>query len=320
MNILTIWVWAFGFAILKLLWDNNNSNNKITWYCIDENIVSSINSTREHAYFFKWYKLPECIEVVWNLKNPGLYDLIIIAVPSKFVRSVIGDIKWQIKPWVIILNLAKWINNENLKTLWETIKEDLWEFNYKYASLSGWMIAEELVSWAPLWADIWVEDTETWELLKNLFKNKNLNINITSDVKNIELYGSLKNIMAILSGYYTWKGHSLSTIWKYLSEYYEELKEIIFELWWNKNINFWDYSLWWDIIATCFWNSRNREFWELLWKWFIKKDALEKMKQENKYVEWYETLKAVYQMIKDKPWFEMTKDLYNKIFIEVPWK
>jgi glycerol-3-phosphate dehydrogenase len=151
-------------------------------------------------------------------------------------------------------------------------------------------------------------------VLKNLFESKNMSINISSDIKNIELYWSLKNIMAILSGYYTWKWYSLSTLWKYLSEFYNELKDIIWELWWNKNLNFWDYSLGWDIIATCFWNSRNREFWELLWKGLSLDQAIGKMKEEKKYVEGYEMLKTLYKRIEDKPWFGITKKLYKIVF------
>lgn len=314
MNILTIWVWAFGFAIIKLLWENNKNNNSITGYCIDEKIVDSLNKSREHAYFFKWHKLPENIKIIWELKSIENYDLIIIAIPSKFIKSVISEIKNKLKKWVIILNLAKWINNESLKTIWETLEEELLGIDYNYATLSGWMIAEELVCWVPLWADIWVSDKHIWNMLKELFETEYMHINLSKDIKNIELYGSLKNIMAIISWYYTWKWYSLSTIWKYLSEYYKELKEIIWELWWNKNIDFWDYSLWWDIIATCFWNSRNREFWELLWKWLTKKEAMEEMKKNNRYVEWYETLKSVHNKIKDKTWFEMTKKMYKIVF------
>ena len=136
---------------------------------------------------------------------------------------------------------------------------------------------------------------------------------IREDILNIELYWSLKNIMAIMVWYYEWKWNCKSTIWYYIVEFYSEMKEIIKLYWGSWNLDFSYYSLWWDIVATCFWNSRNKYFWKLLWEGKNIENILDILKKENKHAEWYETLKAVYWIIKDKEWFEISKKMYSLI-------
>jgi glycerol-3-phosphate dehydrogenase len=97
----------------------------------------------------------------------------------------------------------------------------------------------------------------------------------------------------------------------------EELKDLIVLLWWEKDINFSDYALGWDLITTCFWNSRNRYFWKLLWSWKTLEETLEIFKQENKIAEGYETMKWVYNLIKDKKGFKEIKRVYKKLKITV---
>ena len=185
----------------------------------------------------------------------------------------------------------------------------MWKKDYTYSVLSGGMIASDVVEWLPLGADMWIEDFKIWEQIKTLLQNKNLKITIRKDYKNIELYGSLKNVLAILLWYYEWKWYKESTLWKYLVEYLLEMEELIKLFWWNPKLDFSYYSLGSDIIASCFGNGRNRYLWNIIWSWTDVSYALKRLKEENKHAEWYETLKWIYGMIKDKDWFKLTKRL-----------
>jgi glycerol-3-phosphate dehydrogenase len=218
-----------------------------------------------------------------------------------------------LKVWVTILNLAKWIDIRNNLTISQLIKKEFRDFEYNYAILSWWMIAEEVVKWKKIWADLACTNSEILEEIKNLFINDYFKINIRKEILNIELYWSLKNILAIITGYYEWQWEAASTIWYYINEFYNEMKDIIYIYGWSKNLDFSYYSLGWDIIATCFWNSRNRYFWRLLWKWKNVKEVLEILKSEKKHAEWYETFKAVYDKIWDREGFQLLRDFYEII-------
>jgi glycerol-3-phosphate dehydrogenase (NAD(P)+) len=313
MKILTLWLGAFWFAINKLLWENNEDMT-FYWLELKKDICDNISKTREHPYFFEWYKLPNNIEIINNYDDIiGEVDLLILAIPAQFIEDAIKWLDKKLKVWVTILNLAKWIDIRNNLTISQLIKKEFRDFEYNYAILSWWMIAEEVVKWKKIWADLACTNSEILEEIKNLFINDYFKINIRKEILNIELYWSLKNILAIITGYYEWQWEAASTIWYYINEFYNEMKDIIYIYGWSKNLDFSYYSLGWDIIATCFWNSRNRYFWRLLWKWKNVKEVLEILKSEKKHAEWYETFKAVYDKIWDREGFQLLRDFYEII-------
>lgn len=313
MKILTLWLWAFGFAINKLLWENNEQETFFV-YEINKIITENIKETREHPFFFEWYKLSKNIKIIDNIEEIiSDVDLLIIALPAQFISSTISWLKDKLKSWITILNLSKWIDLKTNKPVSKLLEEKIDWVKFNYCVLSWWMIAQELVEWKYLWADLWMSDFILWEKIKKLFENNNFKITLRKDILNIELYGSLKNIMAIMVWYYEWLWYWQSSIWAKIVEYYREIWEIIEIYWWNKNLDFSYYSLGWDIIATCFWNSRNKYLWKLLWTWKKIQEALEILKAENKHSEGYETIKAIHKIIKDKRWFEINKFLYKLV-------
>ena len=315
MKTLVFWVWAFWFAILNHI---SKNNPKKTFYAYDklDIVLKNVVEKREHPYFFPWVKIWENIEIVNNLeKTLATIDLIIIAMPSQVVVETISWIKNHLNPGVTLLNLSKWLNNWNCKTIWESLSKELDSLNFNYWVLSGGMIATELVNWSYLWADLGIEDEKIWEDIKQIFKNDKLEINIVlGNTKNIELYWSLKNIIAIWVWYYEWKWYKASTLWYYLCKFYDELKSLIKLLWWSDNLEFSDFSLGWDLIATCFWDSRNRTFWKLLWQWKKIDEILDFLSSKNKIAEWYSTLKWIYKITKDKSNFPLINKIWIKIF------
>jgi glycerol-3-phosphate dehydrogenase (NAD(P)+) len=308
-------VWAYGFATLKHIGENNPDEN-IYAYEHNKDVCEVIKATREHPIFFKWFQLPKNIELLSDYDDIiESVDLLILAIPAQSIRNAVSWFNQKLHSGITILNLAKWIDIQSNQTISHVLKDSLSPLDFNYAVLSWWMIAQELVEGKKLWADLWIEDVEIWEKIKNLFESENLDIKIQKDVVNIELYGSFKNIMAILVGYYEWKGEWFSTIWYYLASFVVELKELILLYWWSENIDFSYYSFGWDLVATCFWDSRNRYFWKLLGSWKPVWEALDILKRENKHSEWYETLKAVYKMVREREWFENIKFLCSVIGI-----
>lgn len=313
MKVLTLGLWAFGFAINKVLWENNPE--KIFYsFELNEEIKESVKNNRTHPYFFTGYFLPNNIELIDNYDDIiSEIDLIILAMPAQFVSWAVTSLQHKLKKWVTFLNLAKWIDIKQNKTISQLLSESLEWKDYNYAVLSWWMIASEVVEWKPLWADLWINNTAIGKNVQLMLQNNNLQIKLQKDILNIEMYGSLKNIMAILAGYYEAKWLGKSSIGYYLVNFYDEMKGIVKLYWWNKEIDFSYYSLGWDIVATCFWDSRNKYFWNLLWSGKNITEVLDILKSENKHAEGYETLKAVYNKIEDKEGFPIVKELYNKI-------
>ena len=304
-KILILWLWAFGFAVAKHLGENNPDT---TIYAseINPEIYNSISDTRTHPYFFEWVKLPENIELIADTQDflPEV-DIIISIIPCQFVWWAFSGMKEYLKSWVTILNLSKWIDNVSMQTVGEKLSEVLWWVRISYAYLAGGMIAQELVDGTLLWADIVSESSKIWEKLTRLFQSDSLDIKLKiSPAKNTELYAALKNIIALILGYYEWQWVGASSRGYYLTKLLWEMKEVITLLDWDSQIDFTDYALCWDLIATCFGASRNRLLWNMLGEWKDITQALWELKAQNKIAEWYETLKWVYKLTTWKAGFE----------------
>lgn len=296
MKTIIIWVWAFWFAILNHL-SKNNKNTTFYAYEKDTFVLESLKTTRENPYFFSWTKLWENIVFLNTLDSLSDFDLIIIAIPAQFVWSFVNNIKNNLKSWVTFLNLSKWIDIKTLKTPGDFLSEELPEFDYNYSVLSWWMIAAELVEEKILWAQIGCKNEEISKKLQKLFENENLKISLSQNTKNIELFWSIKNIFAMQMWYLESKWYEMSSIWYYFCELYKELPILLKLLWWDESVNFWDFSLGWDLIATCFWNSRNRYFWNLVGKGKTPFEAEQILKTEKKHAEWYYTILGIKDVI-----------------------
>lgn len=317
MKTLVIWVWAFWFAILKHL-SERNKEDTIYAYEKNEFVLNYLKNFKKHPYFFDWIKLQENIVLLDKIEeNISNVDLLILALPCQFVLPFFEWIKSNIKPWVTILNLSKWINNKTLNTIWDDLKNVLSWVSYNYSVLSWWMIAEDVVKWNIIWASIWVESETLGNLLKSYFETPKFKVTTCVwKVKNVELAWALKNIFAIFSGYHEWLWLGSSSLWYFFVEYYDEFKRLFSLLWWDTEIKFERFAIGWDLIATCFWNSRNRYFWRLIWEWKKTSEVLDILLAEKKTAEWYETLKWVYEVIKDRNDFPITKELWKKILFD----
>ena len=315
MKVLTFWVWAFGFAMLKHIWENN-PKKKFYAYEVNETITSSIRTNREHPFFFPWHKLPENVKLLKEYESIlWKVEVLIIAVPAQYIKWLIESIAPKLPSGIIILNLAKWIDIEHNKTISSLLEDSLKSIKFEYCVFSGWVFAAELIEGKQLWADLWVTNRKMWNEMKKLLTSHNLDVRVQDHYLDIELYGSFKNIIAIMVWYYQWKEEGLSTISYYIFAFLEELKEVVKLYGWDaNNIDFSSYSLGWDLITTCFWDSRNRYLGRLLGSWKSIDDALMILKSENKHSEWYETIKAIHKTIGNRWWFKITKFFYDLMY------
>lgn len=298
MKTIILWVWAFWFAVIRHI-AMNHPNEEFYAYEKDSYSQEYLSKHRKSPFFFTDIELPRNIILVKQLNDvlPTI-DLIILAIPNQFIDSSIHEIKDFLKSWVCFLNLSKGIDNSSLRTVSDTLNTRLPNHLYQYGVLSGGMIARELIDGFPLWAQIGITDIDLWERIKTLFQNSNLQITLSQEYKNIELYGALKNIIAMYTWYLEGKWYGYSSIWYYLCSLIKELPLLVKKLWWSADrMDFHQFALGWDIIATCFWDSRNRLFWKKIWEWMNPNEAMIFMKNQKKHVEWYDTLKWLHEMI-----------------------
>ncbi len=188
--------WGTTLAILL-----NRKGYSVTLWGAFADYVAELNKSRINTKFLPGIRIPREITITHDLKK-AVFDkkLIILAVPSQYLRGVLKKIK-RINPYwskAIFLSVTKGIETVSLKRMSEVIREELG--NIKLAVLSGPTIARELARQIPTAAVIASSDSKVRTYLQNIFMTERFRIYTNEDVIGVELGGSLKNIIAIACG------------------------------------------------------------------------------------------------------------------------
>ncbi len=128
-------------------------------------------------------------------------DIILSVVATSGVRPVCEQLKTAgIKNEQIVVNASKGIELGTLKRMSEVIKEVL--PNQRLAILSGPTLAKEVLMGKPTAASVACEDEETAKFVQqSLNVSGRFRLYTNPDVIGVELGGSLKNVIAIASGF-----------------------------------------------------------------------------------------------------------------------
>lgn len=147
-------------------------------------------------------QLQDKVEITSNLETAICNaDIILSVVATSGTRDVCEHLKLAgIKPEQILVNASKGIELPSLMRMSEVIKEVLPE--QKLAILSGPTLAKEVLKGLPTAASVASEDIKVAEFVQKhcTVKNK-FRLYTNTDVIGVELGGSLKNVIAIASGF-----------------------------------------------------------------------------------------------------------------------
>lgn len=124
--------------------------------------------------------------------------MLVMAVPSPFVRSTSKLLKEHVKENQLIVNVAKGIEESTLFTLTDIIEEEIKGVNA--AVLSGPSHAEEVGRGIPTTCVAGAKTRESAEFIQNTFMNEVFRVYTSPDILGIELGGALKNVIALAAG------------------------------------------------------------------------------------------------------------------------
>lgn len=147
-------------------------------------------------------QLQDKVEITDNLRQAvKSADIILLVVATGGIRPVCQQLKEiGLSENQIIVNASKGIELPSLLRMSEVIKEEL--PNNKIAVLSGPTLAVEVLNGKPTAASIACEDIETAKSLQKLLNvPSRFRVYANPDVIGVELGGSLKNVIAIASGF-----------------------------------------------------------------------------------------------------------------------
>lgn len=189
--------WGTTLAILLFY----NAHHVVLW-SYREDYAKTMMERRENPTFLPGIPLPADLEITSDLETAiHNAEMIVAAVPSQHLRSVLVNIRTHDFRDVIIVNVAKGIENESLMTMSEVIKDVLQFYrNEHLAILSGPSHAEEVSCQIPTAVVAAAPDLQVAKVVQETFRTPYFRVYRSEDVRGVELGGALKNVIAIGAG------------------------------------------------------------------------------------------------------------------------
>ena len=187
---------SWGTAIAFLL---SNNGHQVTMWSIDPREVDMLRTEREQKDKLPGVKLSEEILITGSLEEAACdKDMLVLAVPSPYTRGTARSLSQYVRYGQLIVNVAKGIEEDTLKTLDEQIEEEIPQA--VVAVLSGPSHAEEVGRGLPTIVVAGARDRRTAEYVQSLFMSPVFRVYVSPDVKGIGLGGSIKNVIALAAG------------------------------------------------------------------------------------------------------------------------
>lgn len=187
---------SWGIALSVLL--NKNGADVTVWSALEDEIAM-LKENHEHITKFPGVKLADSIKFTSDLEETvKLNEVLIMAVPSTFMRTTSKKMKPFVKEGQIIVNVAKGIEENTLMTLSEIIEEEIPQA--RVAVMCGPSHAEEVGRGIPTSIVVGAKEQKVAGILQDLFMNETFRVYTSPDVLGMEIGSSLKNVVALAAG------------------------------------------------------------------------------------------------------------------------
>lgn len=291
MKITVLGAGAYGLALALSFYRNNN---QVTVWTKIESERDEIINTRINERVLPGVLIPEDILVTTDLSCVRDSNLIVLAIPINFLRSTCLELKDYVSSSSKILIATKGIENNTNNFCHEVLDSVINSNNISI--ISGPTFAIDLANNVPCGLTLACRDNNDFSFIKDTLESNTLKLEESNDLIGTEVCGSIKNVMAIISGMLDGLEATETTKALFYVKAIDEIKKLIFELGGDKDTV---YSLCGigDLILTCT-SSKSRNFTLGNMLVTVNKDkVLEYI--NNTTVEGYYTLVSVYKIMKE---------------------
>ena len=267
---------------------------------------------RENVKYLKGIRIPDSINMTSVMKDAvSGADFIILAVPSKYLRSVLGQLKDIKQKNPVYVSAAKGIESDTLMRMSEVI-QDVLGGRKEITAISGPSIAIEVAKGLPTTIVVSSKNIELAKSAQGILSGGNLRVYTNGDLVGVELGGSLKNIVAIAAGISDSLDFGTNTKAAILTRGLAEIIRLGVAMG-AKRETFAGLSGMGDLITTCISPySRNRWFGQMLGKGESTEDI---MKKTEMAVEGVTTANSAYQLSrKYGVIMPITQEIFNVIY------
>ncbi len=303
--------WGMTLAIRLM----KNGHEVEVWFYL-ESEFNQANELHELPDYLPGTTLPEGLKFSLDMEAciKGK-EIILIAIPSHTVGFTLKKLHGLIPADTIIVNVAKGIENDTLRTMSQVIANALPDHPLgNIATLYGPTHAEEIIKEMPSTIVAACPDVATAEVIQSVFMSETLRVYTNTDILGVEYGGSLKNVIAIAAGILAGMGYGDNTLAALLTRGLFEMTRLGVHLGASEQ-TFAGLSGMGDLIVTCLSShSRNRHVGFELGKGRKLTEILADMKMV---AEGINTAKSVHQLM-EKTGVEMpiSEQVFQILFSE----
>jgi glycerol-3-phosphate dehydrogenase (NAD(P)+) len=171
----------------------------------DPEVAAAINERHQNPYYLPGVALDPAIAATADIESAvATADAALLAVPTQFLRGVLGALRGRVRPGLPVLHCAKGIEIGTLATMSQIGAELL--PGSPYAVLSGPSFAAEVASGLPTAVTIASADTAVAKLFMAALGGNRFRPYLSPDPVGAEIGGAVKNVLAIACGIVVGRG------------------------------------------------------------------------------------------------------------------
>ena len=174
--------------------------HRVVWWGAFPDYLRELNRRRVNRKYLPGIRLSHTIRIEPDLaKAVAGAELILLAVPSQYVRGVVHRLRSAaLRRGAIIVSAAKGIEQQTLQRMSQVVREELGPV--RAGVLSGPSIASQVAKAEPGSIVIAARDARTARAAQRILMGPRLRVYTSRDVVGVELGGALKNPIAIGAG------------------------------------------------------------------------------------------------------------------------
>ena len=187
---------SFGTAMANLLVYRGHD---VTLYGRNKAAIDLMRSRNMNDHYLPYVILSDRINYTSDLREAVTgKSIVVFAVPTQQFRSVSSTCAEWLEDGVIVVNLAKGIEQKTLKRLSEVAAETIPAATY--VALSGPSHAEEIVRNFPAGVVAVSRNKAAAEYVQDIFMSDQFRVYTQDDMVGVEIAGAVKNVIAIATG------------------------------------------------------------------------------------------------------------------------
>jgi glycerol-3-phosphate dehydrogenase (NAD(P)+) len=301
--------WGTTLAILL----HYNGHNVTLWE-YKKSYTRQLLKKRINTDYLPGVKIP--IEILISSDIEEASDdknLIVLAVPSQFLRDVVKNINYRMIEDAILVSVSKGIEKNTLMTMSHMLKDVFPHINENQIGvISGPSHAEEVSQMVPTAVVAASVDIETSKAIQAAFMTSYFRVYASTDILGVELGGAFKNIIAIGAGIIDGAGFGDNTKAAIMTRGVAEISRLGLAMG-ARPETFAGLSGMGDLIVTCMSrHSRNRYVGEQIGKGKKLKEVLKSMEQVAEGVETTRSAKQLAAKIEIET--PITNEVYKILF------